>query len=564
VNNALQLGPGDPRQLGPYTILNRIGGGGMGVVYLGQTPDRRLVAVKVVRSDRASEPEFVARFRREVRAASGVAGFCTARVLAADLDAHQPYYVTEYVQGPTLQEAVEDGGPLAGRSLEAFAVGVAEALEAIHAAGVVHRDLKPSNVILAREGPKVIDFGIARPIDATTLTQTGKVVGSVNWLAPEQLRTGKASEASDVFAWGGLVTFAGTGHPPFGAGPVGTIANRILHEEPDLRGLQGRLLESVKVALSKDPSQRPSTRGLLEWLVGRSNVDPVTLATEVVQSTWMLPRIPAGVAKRPAGPQRASAASAWGGGVPGGQAAPGGQAGPGGGPGLVTPPMAGGYWPSREATPPVAPPPPPAAPEPTPQLDRRDLSSRPADGDLYQPRRDDPDRAERADREAEPARGRGAKQAYARGTVLADLLPGGFLRDLGLVAVFAVLIWASLSGDDAVSSARVTTAALVAILGAALLGRNRAGSGFTLGVVWLYLLGHGPSTGLRTLLGYLVLLVAIGVTGTIAAFGRRHKTIAAIVAVAVGFTALQGFLNLVGWDTFHLPSVNIGPFHGTF
>jgi hypothetical protein len=537
----------------------------MGVVYLGQTPDRRLVAVKVVRSDRASDPEFVARFRREVRAASGVAGFCTARVLAADLDAHQPYYVTEYVQGPTLQEAVEDGGPLTGRSLEAFAVGVAEALEAIHAAGVVHRDLKPSNVILAREGPKVIDFGIARPVDATTLTQTGKVVGSVNWLAPEQLRTGKASEASDVFSWGGLVTFAATGHPPFGAGPVGTIANRILHEEPDLRGLQGRLLESVQVALSKDPGQRPSTRGVLEWLVGRSNVDPVTLATEVVQSTWMLPKIPAGVAKRPAGSQRASAASAWGdAGGPGGPAGPGGP----GGPGVVTPPMAGGYWPSREATPPVAPPPGLAAREPTPQLDRRDLASRPTDGDLYQPRPDELDRAGRADREAEPARKergeRGAKQAYARGTVLADLLPGGFLRDLGLVAVFAVLVWLSLTGDNAVSTARVTTPALVAILGGALLGRNRAGSGFTLGVVGLYLLGNGPSTSLRTVLGYLVLLVAIGITGTIAALGRRHKTIGAIVAVAVGFTALQGFLNLVGWDTFHLPSVNIGPFHGTF
>ena len=528
MNNALQLGPGDPRQLGPYTILNRIGGGGMGVVYLGQTPDRRLVAIKVVRSDRASDPEFIARFRREVRAASGVAGFCTARVLAADLDAQQPYYVTEYVQGPTLQEAVEDGGPLASRPLEAFAVGIAEALEAIHAAGVVHRDLKPSNVILAHDGPKVIDFGIARPIDATTLTQTGKVVGSVNWLAPEQLRTGTSSEASDIFAWGGLVTFAGTGHPPFGAGSVGIIANRILHEEPDLRGLQGRLLESVQVALNKDPGQRPSTRGLLQWMVGRSNGDPVTLATEVVQSTWMMPRIPAGVAKRPAGSPRASEASAWGGA-------------------------------------PVAPPPVPAAREPTPQLDRRDLSSRPTEEDLYQPRRDDPDRADRVVEPAREERGKkGAKQAYARGTVLADLLPGGFLRDLGLVAVFAVLVWLSLTSDNALSGARVTAPALVAILGGALLGRNRAGSGFTLGVVGLYLLGNGPSTRLQTVLGYLVLLVAIGITGTIAAFGRRHKTIGAIVAVAVGFTALQGFLNLVGWDTFHLPSVNIGPIHWTF
>src|SRR6266545_3882638 len=224
----------------------------MGVVYLGQARDRRLVAVKVVRADRTSDPESSTRFRREVRAASGVAGFCTARVLDADLDAPQPYYVTEYVQGPTLQEAVEDGGPLTGSRLEAFAVGVAEALEAIHAAGVVHRDLKPSNVLLSREGPKVIDFGIAR-----------------------------------------------TGHPPFGQGAVGTIAHRILHEEPDLRGLHGRLLEVVRAAMDRDPSRRPSPRLLLGSLVGGAAPDPVTAATEVVQRTWMIPRVPAGVATPP-------------------------------------------------------------------------------------------------------------------------------------------------------------------------------------------------------------------------------------------------------------------------
>src|SRR5574341_417245 len=271
----------------------------MGVVYLGVARNRRLVAVKVVRADRTSDPDSAARFRREVRAASGVAGFCTARVLDADLDAPQPYYVTEYVEGPTLQEAVEEGGPFTDAPLEAFAVGVAEALEAIHAAGVVHRDLKPSNVLLAREGPKVIDFGIARPVDATTLTQTGKLVGSVNWLAPEQLRTGKASEASDVFAWGGLVTYAATGHPPFGHGPVGTIAHRILHEEPDLGALRGRLLTAVRGAMDRDPKRRPSPRALLESLVGGIPGDPVTAATEVVQRTWMIPRVPAGVATPP-------------------------------------------------------------------------------------------------------------------------------------------------------------------------------------------------------------------------------------------------------------------------
>jgi predicted Ser/Thr protein kinase len=491
----------------------------MGVVYLGQARDRRLVAVKVVRADRTSDPDSAARFRREVRAASGVAGFCTARVLDADLDAPQPYYVTEYVQGPTLQEAVEEGGPLTGPRLEAFAVGVAEALEAIHAAGVVHRDLKPSNVLLAREGPKVIDFGIARTVDATTLTQTGKIVGSVNWLSPEQLRTGKASEASDVFAWGGLVTFAGTGHPPFGQGAVGTIANRILHEEPDLRGLRGRLLSAVRAAMHRDPSRRPTPRMLLESLVGAVALDPVTAATEVVQRTWMLPRVPAGVATPP----------------------------------TVSPP------PPAPATPPQATPvdsrwyPPPPRPAPAPErVAEPPAAQRTAPGDEVPEER----------REGEPERG--ARRAYARGTVLADLLPGGLLRDLALVAGFALLMMATLGSDDPVSAARVTAPALVGLVGAALIGRNRAASGFALGAVGLYVLGNPPATRLMTVLGYFVLLVAIGITGTLAAFGRRHKTIGAVVALVVGFTLLQAFLNVVGWDSFQLPRLNLGPLNRFF
>src|SRR6266540_7104522 len=519
MSSAAPLGPEDPRQLGPYTILSRIGGGGMGVVYLGQAPDRRLVAVKVVRSDRASDPELGARFRREVRAASGVAGFCTARVLDADLDAARPYYVTEYVAGPTVQEAVEEGGPLAGRRLDAFAVGVAEALEAIHAAGVVHRDLKPSNVLLSPAGPKVIDFGIARPVDATTLTQTGKVMGSVNWLAPEQLRTGRASEASDVFAWGGLVTFAATGHPPFGHGPVGTIAHRIMHEEADVRGIEGGLLEAVVAALDKDPRRRPTARTLLVRLVGGvrgAHQDPVTVATEVVQRTWMMPRVPPAPAMPVAEP----------------------------------------------ATVPVAPARP--AQDQTPRLAAARAGVAAPWSDLDDGRgslRDGRDRAteERRPEPEEPERGRAAPRTYARGTVLADLLPGGLLRDLALVAAFAALVMASLAGDEPVSSARVTAPALVALAGAALLGRNRGASGFTLGALGLYVLGRAPTTSLRTVLGYVVLLVSIGIVGTLAAFGRRHKTIGAIVALVVGFVLLQAFLTAIGWDTFHLPHFGIGP-----
>ncbi len=512
----------------------------MGVVYLGQSRDRRLVAIKVVRADRTSEPESAARFRREVRAASGVAGFCTARVLDADLDAPQPYYVTEYVQGPTLREAVEEGGPLTGSRLEAFAVGVAEALEAIHAAGVVHRDLKPSNVLLSREGPKVIDFGIARPVDATTLTQTGKLVGSVNWLAPEQLRTGKASEASDVYAWGGLVTYAGTGHMPFGHGAVGAIAHRILNEEPDLRGLHGRLLSAVRAAMDRDPSRRPSPRALLESLVGAVDTDPVTAATEVVQSTWMFPRVPAGVATPPprlpatppfpAPPPHATPPAAWAQGWPAPEPAP------------------------TDAEPPVLR---RAARHGRSDLGPGDHGQRPT-GDTAAAG----GHAPRDGGEGQPERG--ARQAYARGTVLADLLPGGLLRDLVLVAGFALLMMAALTRDDPVSSARVTGPALVGLVAAALIGRNRAASGFTLGAVGLYLLGNPPATGLRTVLGYFVLLVAIGITGTLAALGRRHKTIGAVVALAVGFTLLQAFLTAVGWDSFQVPRLNLGPLNRFF
>jgi hypothetical protein len=491
MSSAAPLVSGDPRQLGPYTILSRIGGGGMGMVYLGQAPDRRLVAVKVIRADRASDRELAARFRREVQAASGVAGFCTARVLDADLDAGRPYYVTEYVPGPTVQEAVDEAGPMTGRQLEALAVGVAEALEAIHAAGVVHRDLKPSNVLLSPAGPKVIDFGIARPVDATTLTQTGKLIGSVNWLSPEQLQNGRASEASDVFAWGGLVAFAASGQPPFGHAPVGTIAHRILHEQPDVRGVGGRLREAVLAAMDKDPRRRPAARGLLERLVGGAERDPVSAATQVVQRTWTMPRVAATTAVPLAEP-------------------------------AITPVTL-----AR-----------PAARDETPRL-----APQAAAVAAPWPERD-------AGRVAE--RERAAPRTYQRGAVLADLLPGGLVRDLALVAALAAVIYASL-GDAPVSSVRITTPALMALVGAALLGRTRSMGGFALGVIGFHAFGQSPLPSLRTVLGYLVLLVTMGLVGTLAALGRRHKTVSAIVAVAVGLTLMQAFLAGVGWDTFHLP-----------
>jgi Protein kinase domain len=183
---------------------------------------------------------------------------------------------------------VKRSGPLPDQQLATFALGVAEALDAIHEAGVIHRDLKPSNVLLARDAPKVIDFGIARARDAAQLTQTGKLIGTVNWLAPEQLRSDRASPASDVFAWGGLIAFAGTGRPPFGAGPPEVVVHRILNEQADLDGLEGELRALVEQALAKQPEQRPSARALLARLLGAGTrkADAAVMASQVVKHTW--------------------------------------------------------------------------------------------------------------------------------------------------------------------------------------------------------------------------------------------------------------------------------------
>jgi eukaryotic-like serine/threonine-protein kinase len=214
--------PGDPKRLGPYELLGRLGQGGMGVVYLGR--ERRgghRAAVKAIRPELAGDPAFAARFRREVEAARRVDSPRVARVLGADPAGPRPWLATEYVDGPTLAGAVAAGGPLTGGRLAAFAAGVAEALDAIHAAGVVHRDLKPGNVLLPGGSPpevKVIDFGIAWAADAT-MTRSGLRFGTPSWMAPEQLRDQPAGAPADVFAWGLLVAFAATGRHPFGGGP---------------------------------------------------------------------------------------------------------------------------------------------------------------------------------------------------------------------------------------------------------------------------------------------------------------------------------------------------------
>src|SRR3712207_6634210 len=231
--------PTDPPAVGPYRVVARLGQGGMGTVYLARDPDDRPVAVKVVRSDLAAEPEFRQRFRSEVARALEVPPFCTAEVLDADPESDTPYLVVEYVDGPTLAEAVERDGPLTSGNLHALAIGVATALAAIHGAGVLHRDLKPRNVLLAPGSPKVIDFGISRAVDATgRLTQPHQVMGTVAYMAPERFDTERTvGAAADIFAWGAVIAFAGPGREPFRGDSIAATAARILTEPPDLAGL---------------------------------------------------------------------------------------------------------------------------------------------------------------------------------------------------------------------------------------------------------------------------------------------------------------------------------------
>ncbi|MCK9902691.1 protein kinase [Frankia sp. Cpl3] len=263
------LGPGDPGRLGHYTLIGRLGEGGMGTVYLGRDPDDRLVAVKVIRADLARMPEFRARFHREADIARRVARFCTAEVLdVVDPPDGQPYLVTEYVDGLTLAQAVNVEGPLRSADLERVAVSVAAALTAIHGAGLVHRDLKPSNVLLSTLGPRVIDFGIARALDAQTmLSQEIQRIGTPAFMAPEQANGEPVTAAADIFAWGGLVTYAGTGSFPFGDGPTPVQLYRVVHREPLLDGLNPTLRPIVEQAMRKDPADRPTAQELFLRLV---------------------------------------------------------------------------------------------------------------------------------------------------------------------------------------------------------------------------------------------------------------------------------------------------------
>src|SRR3954468_13937155 len=291
-----RLRSGDPTQVGRYEVLSRIGGGGMGMVYLADGPRGR-VALKLVRAELGDDPHFRARFRREVQASFRVSGVCTVRLLDFDTEADQPWMATEYVDGPSLTELIEAGGPLPPAKQLALAVGLAEGLKSIHDEDVVHRDLKPSNVLCAADGPKVIDFGIAAAADAAPITRSGLMVGSPGWLSPEQITTGRASAASDVFALGCILVYAAGGEQPFGTGTAEALFYRVLNQGPNINYdlLAPPLHDLVRAATAQDPNTRPTARALLDALLEAGAVsgdvrgDAGASVTRVLQPAWSLP-----------------------------------------------------------------------------------------------------------------------------------------------------------------------------------------------------------------------------------------------------------------------------------
>ncbi|WP_214108036.1 serine/threonine-protein kinase [Acrocarpospora catenulata] len=294
------LTPQDPAAIGPYRLLGRLGEGGMGTVYLAVAPTGRLVAVKVVKAQFTMDDDFAGRFHGEVENARKVASFCTAQVLDnGNTERGQPYMVTEYIAGIPLSRQIAQFGPLDPGPLHGVALGVAAALAAIHVAGLVHRDLKPANVILSMSGPRVIDFGIARALDATHgFTQSGELLGSPGWWAPEQVRGEDISPWTDIFAWGCLVAYAGSGRHPYGRGDAVTLAARVIQGRPDLGTLPPPLDELARRATHPDPFQRPTAQDLLIALVGGSIAAPATpqntaqstlVATNLLTESWQAP-----------------------------------------------------------------------------------------------------------------------------------------------------------------------------------------------------------------------------------------------------------------------------------
>ncbi|MFG1943946.1 serine/threonine-protein kinase [Nonomuraea sp. NPDC048826] len=289
------LQPGDPREVGGYRIIARLGEGGMGRVYLGTTQAGRRLAIKVIRPEFSHDAEFRRRFEHEVSAAQRVHSMYTAPVIDADVAGPHPWLATAFVPGPTLAQVVAAHGPLPVGTVRVLMAGVAEALLAVHAAGVIHRDLKPSNVLLAADGPKVIDFGIARAAESTALTRTGVRIGTPPFMAPEQALGHPSTPALDVFALGSLTCFAATGAAPFGDGPAPAVLYRIAHEQPGLDDCPDELRPLVSRCLAKAPDQRPRIREIIS-----------TLRIDTVPGDWLPEqvsgRLPAFTAEPPPAP----------------------------------------------------------------------------------------------------------------------------------------------------------------------------------------------------------------------------------------------------------------------
>ncbi len=267
--DAVDAGGAEPEYAGRYRLEQRLGSGGMGVVHLARSASGLRLAVKVVHAEYAVDPEFRARFRQEVAAARRVSGAFTASVVDADPEAGRPWMATLYIPGPTLSERVKRNGPLGADEVRRLAAGLAEALRDIHRAGVVHRDLKPSNVLLAEDGPKVIDFGISRPYDSELRTETGKLIGTPPFMAPEQFqRPREVGPAADVFALASLLVHAATGRGPFESESPYIVAYQVVHDEPDLAGVPEDLVPLIRACLAKDPADRPTPDAIMEMLPG--------------------------------------------------------------------------------------------------------------------------------------------------------------------------------------------------------------------------------------------------------------------------------------------------------
>ena len=325
-----------PDRLGPYRLLDRIGEGGMGVVYLARDPEQRSVAVKVLRPAVAGDPNARRRLAREVETMRRVRSPFVAEVLDTDVTSETPYIVTRYVPGRTLDEVVTQEGPLSGARLIRVAAGLADALAAIHAAGVVHRDLKPGNVMLMNGDPVVIDFGIAQALDSTRLTMTGMFMGTPGYLSPEVIEGQSSTSFSDVHAWGATVAFAATGRPPFGTGSYETIFYRIVNGKPDLSGVPAPMAELLAAALRRDPAQRPAA---IQLRTRAAALDPAVLQPLAVPAGLQGMGLggPGTRSDRPA--LRPTALDGFGG--------PGGTMVSGAGPGATTfPPPAPGMAPS--------------------------------------------------------------------------------------------------------------------------------------------------------------------------------------------------------------------------